>query len=179
MEPPMKFRAVGGNREFEVEILSRDGAAIRLRIDGEEVSAEIERASGGDAILRIDGRRIPLQVVRRRESILVAAGPAAFEFVRVEGRGARGGRGLATPEVIAPMPGKVLKVLVSEGQAVEGGQPLIVLEAMKMETTLYAESGATVRKVHATIGAMVDHGVVLIELSPTDSSNAEAVPRDG
>ena len=38
------------------------------------------------------------------------------------------------------MPGKVLKVLVAEGQTVEHGEPLIVLEAMKMETTLYAES---------------------------------------
>jgi 3-methylcrotonyl-CoA carboxylase alpha subunit len=73
----------------------------------------------------------------------------------------------------------VLKLLVREGQTVESGQPLIVLEAMKMETTLYAESGATVRKVHATVGAMVDHGVVLIELSPADLSKAESATRDG
>jgi acetyl/propionyl-CoA carboxylase alpha subunit len=164
----MKVKAAGGNREFDVEILARDGASIRLRIDGEEVTAEIERIAGGEAVLRLDGRRARVQAARRRDSILVAVGPAAFEFIRVEGRGARGGRGLATPEVTAPMPGKVLKLLVSEGQTVESGQPLIVLEAMKMETTLYAESGATVRKVHATVGAMVDHGVVLIELSPAD-----------
>ena len=55
---------------------------------------------------------------------------------------------LAAPEVTAPMPGKVLKILVAEGDSVEAGDALAVLEAMKMETTLYAESAATVKKIH-------------------------------
>jgi biotin carboxyl carrier protein len=53
-----------------------------------------------------------------------------------------------------------------------------VLEAIKMETTLYAESGAVVKKVRAEPGAMVDHGTVLLELSPADSSKPESAARD-
>ena len=84
----------------------------------------------------------------------------------VEGRAGHRTGGLAAPEIDAPMPGKVLKVLVAEGQPVEHGDPLIVLEAMKMETTLYAESPAIVARVCVEAGQMVDHGARLIELSP-------------
>jgi 3-methylcrotonyl-CoA carboxylase alpha subunit len=78
------------------------------------------------------------------------------------------------------MPGKVLKVLVAEGQPVEHGDPLIVLEAMKMETTLYAESPAIVAKVCVEAGQMVDHGARLIELSPaaTPARPPESPPLD-
>ncbi|MGB6564467.1 MAG: acetyl-CoA carboxylase biotin carboxyl carrier protein subunit, partial [Candidatus Binataceae bacterium] len=88
--------------------------------------------------------------------------------------------GLAAPEVDAPMPGKVLKVLVAEGQPVEHGDPLIVLEAMKMETTLYAESPAIVAKICVVAGQMVDHGARLIELSPvaTPARPPESPPQD-
>jgi biotin carboxyl carrier protein len=64
------------------------------------------------------------------------------------------------------MPGKVLRVLVKNGEAVVAGQPLVVLEAMKMETALAAESEAIVKRVVAAPGQMVDHGALLIELSP-------------
>jgi biotin carboxyl carrier protein len=79
------------------------------------------------------------------------------------------------------MPGKVLKFMVEEGDVVESGQALVVLEAMKMETTLYAESRAMVKKIRAAAGAMVDHGAILIELSPppADSSVNEPPARAG
>jgi biotin carboxyl carrier protein len=115
-----------------------------------------------------------------RSSIVVAAGPLAAEFVVVEGRTAHRATGLAAPEVDAPMPGKVLKVLVAEGQPVEHGEALIVLEAMKMETTLYAESPAIVAKICVVAGQMVDHGARLIELSPvaTPARPPESPPQD-
>jgi propionyl-CoA carboxylase alpha chain len=74
------------------------------------------------------------------------------------------------------MPGKILKLLVAEGDSVEHGQALAVLEAMKMETTLYAESAAIVKKVRVAAGAMVDHGAVIIEFSPPpgDPSKSES-----
>ena len=64
------------------------------------------------------------------------------------------------------MPGKVLRVPVREGDAVVAGQTLVVLEAMKMETALAAESDAVVKRVLVAPGQMVDHGALLIELSP-------------
>lgn len=177
----MKFKRQGGAREFEIELLAEnrqnkedaqtaaeaDGArALRVAIDGREVAARVATMPDGSAMVELGGRRVRVAGARRRASIAVAAGPYAAEFVMVEGRSAHRTGGLAAPEVDAPMPGKVLKVLVAEGQPVEHGDPLIVLEAMKMETTLYAESPAIVAKICVVAGQMVDHGARLVELSP-------------
>jgi acetyl/propionyl-CoA carboxylase alpha subunit len=66
--------------------------------------------------------------------------------------------------IAAPMPGTVIRVLVAEGDEVEARQPLIVLEAMKMETPLVSPYEATVRAVHVAEGDRVSGGAVLIEL---------------
>jgi biotin carboxyl carrier protein len=56
----------------------------------------------------------------------------------------------------APMPGKVVKVLVTVEQQVEAGTPLVVLEAMKMEHTVRAAEAGTVRELHVAVGDQVD-----------------------
>jgi biotin carboxyl carrier protein len=77
---------------------------------------------------------------------------------------------LAAPQITAPMPGKVLQVLVREGQEVNSGDGLIILEAMKMENRIVAEAPAVVKKVHVADGQMVDGGQVLIELEYKEES---------
>ena len=162
----MKLRAAEERGEREVEILARAGAHLRARIDGREVSAEFDALAAGDGTLSIEGRRFRIASARRKEEILVAVGPRTFSFMRGEEGGRHRGRGLAAAEITAPMPGKVLRVLVREGDAVVAGQALVVLEAMKMETALAAESEAVVKRVLVAPGQTVDHGARLIELSP-------------
>jgi acetyl/propionyl-CoA carboxylase alpha subunit len=80
---------------------------------------------------------------------------------------AAGGHGPGTQEqseVVAPMPGTVIRVLVEPGAAVASRQPLVVLEAMKMETPLVSPYEATVRAVHVREGDRVAGGAVLVEL---------------
>jgi pyruvate carboxylase len=62
------------------------------------------------------------------------------------------------------MPGVVIRVLASEGDRVEPRQPLVVLEAMKMETPLVSPYEAVIRRVHVAEGERVDGGALLIEL---------------
>ena len=176
----MKLTRAGDSREIDAEVISRDESTIRVRIGDREIVAEFTPNADGGGILTIDGRRYPIYGTRRKESILVSVGPASFEFKPAEGLARRRARGLAAAEVIAPMPGKVLKVLVRDGDLVEAGQPLVVIEAMKMETTLAAESAAIVKHVRVEEGQTVDHGDVLIELSPPPaSSGRESAPRAG
>lgn len=175
----MKLKWPGDPREFNVEIVARDGSALRVRIEGVEIAAEVERCTDGSAMISVGDQRVRVAAARRRNSLLVAAGPAHYEFVPIEGRSGRGARGLAAPEITAPMPGKVLRVLVVVGQTVEHGQALVVLEAMKMETTLYAESAAVVKKIRAAAGDTVDHGAVLVELGPAATSSASESPVRG
>ncbi|MFZ1888066.1 MAG: biotin/lipoyl-containing protein [Candidatus Binataceae bacterium] len=166
----MKFKS--GATEHEVEIISREARNIRARVDGREVSATIDLLSDGSAILIIGERRFRLLGARRKDTILVAVGPRTFDLVPAESGARRVRGGLAASEVTAPMPGKVLKVLVKDGDLVSAGQPLVVIEAMKMETALAAESDAMVKRVRVAPGDNIDHGAVLVELSPVPGSSA-------
>ena len=66
--------------------------------------------------------------------------------------------------LVAPMPGKVLEVPVSEGDTVEAGAPLMVLEAMKMEHRIVASSDGTVTNIHFNAGDQVAQGATLLDL---------------
>src|ERR1019366_3734851 len=176
----MKLTWAADLREIDAEVISRDGSTIRVRIGDRELAAEFTPNADGGGILAIGGGGHPVFVARRKDSILVSVGPASFEFKPAEAASRRRARGLAAAEITAPMPGKALKVLVREGDLVEAGQPLVVIEAMKMETTLAAESAALVKHVRVEEGQMVDHGAVLIELSPSPASSVrESAPRVG
>lgn len=67
-------------------------------------------------------------------------------------------------DIIAPMPGLVLKLLVSEGQSVSKGDPLVILEAMKMENVLASPNDAEIDTVTVQQGDTVDKGQLLIKL---------------
>jgi biotin carboxyl carrier protein len=166
MAAPLRFKLVGGGPEREVELVSVAHGAIIARVDGEEVSAALETLADGSAMLAIGARRYHVSGAKRRNSIVVAAGGMSAEYQIVEVR--RGSRqvGLTAPTVDAPMPGTVLKILVKEGAQVATNDPLIVLEAMKTETTLSAESPAVIKRVCVEVGQRVDHGATLIELGP-------------
>jgi biotin carboxyl carrier protein len=74
------------------------------------------------------------------------------------------GPGEAGDEITAPMPGTVIRVLVTAGQAVEARDALVVIEAMKMEMPLQAPRAGVVRTVHVAEGETVARGAVLVEL---------------
>jgi biotin carboxyl carrier protein len=166
MGTPLKLKRIGGGPEREVELVSTSDSAITARIDGEEISAEMKTLPDGSAMLAIGERRYHISGTKRPNSILVAAGAMSAEYQIVEARRGSHHVGLTAPTVDAPMPGTVLKILVKEGARVETNDPLIVLEAMKTETTLSAESPAVVKRVCVQVGQRVDHGATLIELGP-------------
>jgi pyruvate carboxylase len=135
--------------------------------DGEEVAVEIAR--GKTLIIRLLGRSEPdeeghcklffelngqARVIRVAKAGLAAAAPA---HPKIDERN--------PGHVGAPMPGTVVTVAVEPGQRVAAGEPLLSLEAMKMETTLHAERDATVRKVHVKPGSVVAAKDLLVELA--------------
>ena len=91
---------------------------------------------------------------------LSPARAAAGRRHRAAPHGAGGGESTVT----APMPGTVIRVLAGEGDTVQARQPLLVLEAMKMETPLVAPYEAVVRRVHVAEGDRVAGGALLVEL---------------
>jgi len=169
----MKLREASSGRQFDVEV-DRGGPQIEARLDGAAIKLPSQPLGDGSILIDCDGKRVRAYVARFGESILVSVGPQTFTFNELKaGRGAAR-HSLATPMLTAPMPGKVLKIMVGEGDQVEAGQPLITMEAMKMETTLSAEGPARVKRIPVSEGQMVDAGAVLMELSPLDSSKPQS-----
>jgi acetyl/propionyl-CoA carboxylase alpha subunit len=127
-------------------------------------------AAGGATVeevaVEVDGRRRRALVARRRDEVLVALGGRVYRFETGEAARAGGGGAAGSGTVTAPMPGKVVAVLVAPGDTVEVGQALVVLEAMKMESTLAAEVAGRVRAVRAVADAVVAAGDVLVEIEP-------------
>ncbi len=74
-------------------------------------------------------------------------------------------QGVSANAVVAPLAGSVFKVLVEEGDAIEAGQVLLVLEAMKMETEITAPNAGTVGAVHVSVGDSVQGGQALVEIN--------------
>lgn len=70
-----------------------------------------------------------------------------------------------TGQVLAPMPGKITKIFVSEEASIECGQPVVVMEAMKMEYTLKAEVSGQVEAIHCEVGEQVPLGKLLVKIN--------------
>jgi biotin carboxyl carrier protein len=100
-------------------------------------------------VVRINGVRRAARVMDERTKLLEKMGMSVQA-------------GAGTGDVKAPMPGKVLKVLVKPGDAVEEGQSLLVLEAMKMENVIKAVLSGEVSNVPISEGQAVEKGALLI-----------------
>jgi 3-methylcrotonyl-CoA carboxylase alpha subunit len=134
-------------RESAVEVLFLGAGELRATIDGRTVGAGYA-LDGADVLVSLEGTSYRL--ARRRPPDVDGAGP---------GEADASGSGLT-----APMPGTVVKVLVREGDEVEEGQLLLVLEAMKMEQPVTAPYAGRVRSLPLTEGALVSGGAVLAEI---------------
>ena len=107
------------------------------------------QATAGDFDVYLDGKTIPVQI------------RPAGSFGRQKKAGA-GATGTGPQRVLAPMPGKVVRVLVKAGDQVTARQGLVVVEAMKMENELRAARDGRVREVSVAEGQSVDAGAVLL-----------------
>ena len=141
-----------------------EGATHRVAVDGTEHVVEALDLNDTSMVLIIDGRRYRVAVAHNGTERLVAIAGEVYSFVAESGASATNVATVVSPEVTAPMPGKVLEVLVRAGDRVEPGDGLLLLEAMKMESRLTAEAAGTVAEVRVTAGDMVVGGQVLIAL---------------
>ena len=174
-----------GEREVDVHLDARDDGTFRVRLgDGDDERVyEVDVAEAGRLTsLRLlggdsDGRQFEV-ATRRLKSRGRGAG-AAYEVSSYRGvdqvevtdplsrlaeEAAADGDGATT--VSAYMPGRVVQVLVVEGDAVAKGQGIVVLEAMKMKNEIQAETDGVVAKLHVVEGQAVEGGDPLFEIGP-------------
>jgi len=141
--PACRFRlGDGAERAADVEVA--EPCVYSVLMDGRSYDARVEEVPGGLVVV-IDGYRFEVEVRDPRRFSRKAGG--------------RGGEGVQT--IAAPMPGKVVRVLVQPGDTVQAGQGLLVVEAMKMQNEMKAARAGTVLSVTAKEGATVAAGEVL------------------
>jgi propionyl-CoA carboxylase alpha chain len=143
-------------------VLGRDGS-VSLSVDDEPVVVEPHALSATAVIATIDGVRHNFQVAvsgdNRTVDVDSALGSSSYVVVP---RFTDPSELVAAGSLVAPMPGSVVRVLVEQGAAVGKGDPLIVLEAMKMEHTVASPAEGIVSEVRVSAGQQVDAGAVLV-----------------
>jgi biotin carboxyl carrier protein len=162
-----RFLAVidGKETEFLFEVTGESSALLVL--NGEETVLDIARVGGHDYSVLSGGRAYDLSLARDGERVKAAYGGGFFEFTLVDEKKRRrsGGTGAESAvhsgDVVSPMPGKVVKVHVTPGQAVKAGEGIAVVEAMKMENEFKSPKDGVVKKVNAKVGDSVEGGAVL------------------
>lgn len=160
----MKVTAtIGTSDAVEVEI-AHDGSRYTVTIDGRVHEVDALPLEGDFySIVGADGRSHEVSVEPGRDAYLVRhRGSERRVVLRAGGRDDIAVAAVDGPEeVLSQMPGKVVRVLVKEGQTVEEGQGLLVIEAMKMENEIPAPKAGKVTSVSVDTGQTVDAGAPL------------------
>jgi acetyl/propionyl-CoA carboxylase alpha subunit len=134
-----------------------EGGALVFSIGGKTTTVSRVRFDPDDHVAFVEhgGHRRRVRVTTSGDRIYVLAEGITYTFVE-QPRFPDHAHQAVAGGLVAPMPGKVVKVLVAEGQEVAAGSALVVLEAMKMEHTVRAADGGVVRALHVTVGDQVD-----------------------
>jgi biotin carboxyl carrier protein len=159
---------------------------VIVQIDGKEYQLAVTRAAGGWECL-LDGRKIEFEAVLvGRDVLSLRIAGRVYEVRReagamgtdlwvgqtryaaewrdprsLRGRRRSAGDGDSPQKLLAPMPGKVIRILLPEKAAVEAGQGILVMEAMKMQNEIKSPRKGTIQKIMAAEGANVNAGDVL------------------
>lgn len=151
---------------LDVTVSDESGSERTLRVSGSHVEDD---ESGRSVEATVDGERLRVGAVMHKNAVyLFGHGakslPRLMYQLRVPEPDHGSGDDAGTVGLRAPMPGKVVKVLVEDGQAVKEGEPLVILEAMKMEHVIKADRDGNVSDLRAEAEGFVDDSVTLLKI---------------
>ena len=164
----MKLSLMINGAERSIEIVTPP-PACGFRLDESEQIAQVEIVEPGVYSVLMEGRSYEARVEQRAGALVVVIDGYRFDIeVRDPRRWSRKRAGAGAEgiqNVVAPMPGKVVRVLVAAGDTVETGQGLVVVEAMKMQNEMKALRAGRVQTVAVKEGATVTAGEVLATIA--------------
>ena len=156
------FRA--GEEEIAVDAVAEAGG-WRLRLGDRTCHAAAEPDAAGRLAVTLDGARRTATVLDHAGAFAVFANGESWRLDAVDPLAPPADADTAAGRLTAPMPGRVVQLLVAPGTTVRRGQPLVVVEAMKMEHTIAAPRDGVVAAVHCAAGDLVEEGAELIGLA--------------
>ena len=164
----MRLKAELAGETYELT-LRREGGRVFAEVGGRAYELEARNVGAGEYLLMHEGRVYECRVNQskgRGSPLTVTVGAGEYEVTLTDPKHLRAAGGAhahdsGRAQVTAPMPGKVVRVLVEAGQQVEAGQGVVVVEAMKMQNELKSPKSGTVAELRAEAGATVNAGDVL------------------
>ncbi len=149
------------NKTRQVE-LTRVGDRFACHIDGRTIDADVAEISPGIYSILIGGHSLEVHVEAHGQSLRITSGAAEFQATAIDPRRYRKAAGSILAEgrqqITAPMPGKVIRLLVKAGEAVKAGQGIVVVEAMKMQNEVKSPKTGTIEKLLVIEGQPVNAG---------------------
>jgi pyruvate carboxylase subunit B len=177
----MKRTLVINDETIDLEIHRRGGKTL-MTWNGEEIPVDIVKVEPTSYSVILDNHSVGVNIDRIHNSdpdlhgFRASLYDGAYDFtlqdphkILLAAAMARGRKG-AESVVRALMPGKVLKLLVHEGETVEEGQPILILEAMKMQNEYSAPMAGTVARIHVEEGATMEINAPMITLAPLEGA---------
>jgi biotin carboxyl carrier protein len=162
------FLAKLGDQSYTIEIEEISKSVYRVAVDGNEFLVDGKKTGRTNYSLIVDDRSFEIEVDHTEDEYRVLVDGRNYHINLVDERrvrvgGTQSGLELQGRQLISvPMPGKIIAVLVSEGDAVEKGQGLVIVEAMKMENEVRSPVTGTVRDIKVKPGDTVEGGAVLV-----------------
>lgn len=174
----MKYWITVNGRPHEVDLIERLGR-IEVAVDGTALDVVYEEVDQLGQVALFVGGEAHAMSIEGDEAAVSATLDGYLYSVEIEDereraahaaeRAAAGGGGV----VKSVMPGVVIQVLVAEGEEVSAGQPLLILEAMKMQNEIGAVCDGVVTALHVAEGEPVDSGAALATIEPHEESGAD------
>ncbi len=166
----MKFEvhldSVTGKTKYVVD-LEKDAASYKVSLDGQPVDADVVLAAPNAVSVILNGAAFEIHIAPSSDgSYKLQTGPHEFQADVRDPRSWRGSKqggvkAEGRQQVVAPMPGKVIRVLVNVGDEVEAGQGLLVIEAMKMQNEIRSPKKGKIERLQANEGQPVNAGDIL------------------
>ena len=160
----MIFDVTVNGRDYRVELEAQGGGAWACQINGEQFAVDSSPTISGVLSLLIGGGSYEVLANPAQEQIAIAGTRYSVEVRDPRSwrsRRARAGADEGAKKIVAPMPGKVVRVIAPNGTEVEHGAGVVVIEAMKMQNELKSPKKGRITKILAAEGAAVNAGDVL------------------
>jgi biotin carboxyl carrier protein len=167
----MRYFAAIGGRERTIDIDAQGGTLFRVSIDGGESRViDAEHLEGHVVHMLVDGHSYEVDLEEDGDALNILVDDSLFKLEVLDERkhrlrNARGKFHVAGPQTIrAPMPGKVVKILATQGTEVAEGQGVVIIEAMKMENELRSPKAGRVAEVFVAEGQTVENRAALVSI---------------
>jgi biotin carboxyl carrier protein len=163
------------DRKAKIEVLEQKGSVYRVKIDDKEYELDVEKVEEGGYSVIYEGKSVNMDLMEEdaankyhvntgNENFDVEIIDAASKYRTTTGGELEGGDNF----ISSPMPGKVAKILVEEGDKVEKGDTVIIISAMKMESEYKSMFAGVIKKIFVNEGDTTEAHASLIEITPDE-----------